>query len=264
MAREFIRLERFIGKESIEELKKKRVAIVGLGAVGGFALEALARSAIGNFTLVDFDVVSETNINRQVLALHSTIGKKKTEIAAERVKDINPDVSLRIFDMFVDKSNYDLIFSDADLIIDAIDSLSAKVGLLESAYKAGIPIISSMGAALRRDPSLIRTADLYDSWGCPLAREVRSRLRRRGVGRGIDVVFSPEKVNFNYIPPEEDDKIEADDKILERGRKRVMLGSLSTVTAIFGETLAHLALKKLLKEGMLDAVPEWNPAMEKH
>ena len=141
MAREFIRLERFIGKESIEELKKKRVAIVGLGAVGGFALEALARSAIGNFTLVDFDVVSETNINRQVLALHSTIGKKKTEIAAERVRDINPDISLRIYDMFADKSNYDLIFSDADLIIDAIDSLSAKVGLLESAYKAGIPII---------------------------------------------------------------------------------------------------------------------------
>ena len=246
MAREFIRLERFIGKESIEELKKKRVAIVGLGAVGGFALEALARSAIGNFTLVDFDVVSETNINRQILALLSTIGKKKTEIAAERVKDINPDVSLRIFDMFADKSNYDLIFSDADLIIDAIDSLSAKVGLL------------------RRDPSLIRTADLYDSWGCPLAREVRSRLRRRGVGRGIDVVFSPEKVNYNYIPPDEDEEIEADDKILERGRKRVMLGSLSTVTAIFGETLAHLALKKLLKEGMLDAVPEWNPAMEKH
>ena len=259
MAREFIRLERFIGKESIEELKKKRVAIVGLGAVGGFALEALARSAIGNFTLVDFDVVSETNINRQVLALHSTIGKKKTEIAAERVKDINPDVSLRIYDMFADKSNYDLIFSDADLIIDAIDSLSAKVGLLESAYKAGIPIISSMGAALRRDPSLIRTADLYDSWGCPLARSVRSGLRKRGIGRGIDVVFSPEKVDFKYIPPEEDDEIEFDDKILQRGRKRVMLGSLPTVTAIFGETLAHLALTKLLPPDTLRGDAEWNP-----
>lgn len=259
MEKEFIRLERFIGRDNIELLKGKHVALIGLGAVGGFALEALSRSAIGSFTLVDFDIISETNINRQILALHSTVGKKKALLARERVLDINPEAKVTALDIFAEEGRFDEIFSGADIIIDAIDSLGPKVSLLENAYKSGIPTISSMGAALRKDPFLIRTADLYDSWGCPLAREVRSRLRRRNVGRGIEVVFSPEKVDFKYIPPEEDDEIEFDDKILNRGRKRVMLGSLPTVTAIFGEMLAHLALKKLLPEGTLDGNAEWNP-----
>lgn len=259
MERQFLRLERFIGRDNIELLKKKRVALVGLGAVGGYALEALARSAIGSFTLVDFDIISETNINRQILALHSTIGKKKTEIAEHRVLDINPEAEVKMMNIFAEEGRYEEIFRGADIVLDAIDSLGPKVGLLESAYKSDVRIISSMGAALRRDPTLIRTCDLFDTWGCPLAREVRSHLRRRGVSRGIDVVFSPEKVNFKYIPPEEDDEIEFDDKILNRGRKRVMLGSLPTVTAIFGEMLAHLALKKLLPEGTLEGEAEWRP-----
>lgn len=262
MARQFIRLERFIGKENIERLAEKKIALIGLGAVGGFALESLARSAIGSFTLVDFDIISETNINRQILALHSTIGMKKSELAKKRVLDINPNAEVKELNIFAEPGKYDEIFEGADLIIDAIDSLGPKVSLLESAYKAGIPVISSMGAALRRNPDLIRVSDLYDSWGCPLAREVRSHLRRRGVGRGIDVVFSPERVNFRYIPPEEDDEIEFDDKILNRGRKRVMLGSLPTVTAIFGERLAHLALEKLLPENTLSADAEWNPKIQ--
>ncbi len=259
MAREFIRLERFIGKDNVELLRTKKVAIVGLGAVGGFALEALSRCAVGSFTLVDFDTVSETNINRQILALHSTIGKKKVELAKERALDINRDADIKALNMFATEGTYDEIFDGADIIIDAIDSLGPKVSLLENAYKRGLTIVSSMGAALRREPSLIRTADLFDSWGCPLAREVRSALRKRGVGRGIDVVFSPEKVNFRFIPPEEDSDAEFDDKILERGRKRVLLGSLVTITAIFGETLAHLALRKLLPEKTLDGYAEFNP-----
>ncbi len=259
MERQFLRIERFIGRENVELLKRKKVALIGLGAVGGFTLDALARSAIGSFTIVDFDIISETNINRQILALHSTMGRKKTEVAKERILDINPEASVTALDVFAEEGKYDEIFSGADIIIDAIDSLGPKISLLESAYRSGIPVISSMGAALRRDPSLIRVADLYDSWGCPLARSVRSGLRKRGIGRGIDVVFSPEKVDFKYIPPEEDDEIEFDDKILRRGRKRVMLGSLPTVTAIFGETLAHLALTKLLPKDTLRGDAEWNP-----
>ncbi len=259
MERQFLRLERFIGQENIEILKKKRVCLVGLGAVGGFCMDALARSAVGHFTLVDFDIVSETNINRQILALHSTLGKSKVMLAEERIKDINPKAEVRALNVFAESGKYEEIFSSADLVIDAIDSLGPKVSLLESAYKNGYTVISSMGAALRKNPSLIRKADLFDTWGCPLARQVRSRLRKNGVSRGIDVIFSPEKVDFNYIKPEDDQELEFDDKILERGRARVMLGSLPTVTAIFGEMLAHLALEKLLPEGRLDAMAEYRP-----
>ncbi len=259
MAREFLRLERFIGIDNVELLKTKKIALVGVGAVGGFCLEALSRSAIGSFTLCDFDTVEESNINRQILALHSTVGKSKVALAKERVLDINSDAKVKALNYFADNTNYDEIFDGADLIIDAIDSLSAKVSLLEAAYKRGLPVISSMGAALRRNPELIRVADIYDSYGCPLARQVRSMLRKRDVGRGIDVVFSPEKVRFNYIRVEDDKDIIKSDKTLDRGRDRVMLGSLSTVTAIFGLRLAHLALEKLLPESTLSGTAEYDP-----
>ena len=259
MKQAFSRTAALLGAQAMEKLQNARVAVFGLGGVGGYCLEALARSGVGSFDLIDADTIDVTNINRQILALHSTMGRKKTEVAKERILDINPEASVTALDVFAEEGKYDEIFSGADIIIDAIDSLGPKISLLESAYRSGIPVISSMGAALRRDPSLIRVADLYDSWGCPLARSVRSGLRKRGIGRGIDVVFSPEKVDFKYIPPEEDDEIEFDDKILRRGRQRVMLGSLPTVTAIFGETLAHLALTKLLPKDTLRGDAEWNP-----
>lgn len=246
---QFLRIERFIGEEAILTLNKKCVAIAGVGAVGGFAIEALARSGVGKIKLLDFDRVSETNINRQIIATHSTVGRLKTDVMEERLKDINPDIEIVNLPIFLSNDNHDSFFEGADLILDCIDSLNPKLSLLEDAYKRNIPIISSMGAALRRDPTLIRSGDIMDSWGCPLARQVRSGLRKRGVQRGIQCIFSPEKVNFKYINPEEDEEAE---QMSDRGRKRVVLGSLPTVTAIFGEMIAHLALNQLL-DGALKA-----------
>lgn len=243
-----MRISRLIGNENVELLKKRSVTLVGLGAVGGHCLDALARSGVGRFTIVDFDTVSESNINRQMLALHSTVGKKKTDVAYSRVMDINPNASVKAIDAFADESNHGEIFEGADLVIDCIDSLDAKISLLAAASRNGITVISSMGAALRKDPSLIRIADVYDTWGCPLARQVRNRLRKLGVPRGIDAVFSPEKVEFEYRNPADDEDRDPDEEAIGKGRKRLVLGSLPTITAIFGETMAHLALRKLLPD----------------
>ena len=240
---QFIRLERLIGEEAIETLHGKCVSIAGVGAVGGFAIEALARSGVGKIKILDFDTVAESNINRQIIALHSTIGMPKIDVMKSRLIDINPDIEVVAYNEFLSDDNHNLLFEDADLVLDCIDSLNPKLSLLSDAYKNNIPIISSMGAALRREPTLVRYGDIMDSWGCPLARQVRAGLRKRGVLRGISCVFSPEKVEFKYINPEEDDKAE---NMVNVGRKRVVLGSLPTITAIFGEYMAHLALNTLL------------------
>ncbi len=252
MTDQFLRLERLIGKENVELLHSKSVAICGIGAVGGHALETLARCGIGHIKAVDFDTIEESNINRQILALHSTVGMKKTDAALIRVRDIYPDCDIKAYPIYISEENHDEIFAGSDIVLDCIDSLSAKVSLLEDAYKRGVPIVSSMGAALRRTSSLVRTADIFDTYGCPLARQVRSMLKKRGVGRGIEAVFSPEKVRFDYIDPDQDDKAETD---AESKRKRRILGSLPTVTAVFGITIAELALRKLLPQDALYGEP---------
>ena len=257
---QFLRIERFIGEAAVEALHGKCVAVAGIGAVGGFASEALIRSGVGKMRILDFDTISETNINRQIISSHSTIGLLKTDVMKKRLLDINPDAVIEDYPLFLSPENHHLLFDGADLVLDCIDSLNPKITLLESAYEKGIPIISSMGAALRRNPSLIRCSDIMDTWGCPLAKQVRSGLRRRGVGRGIECVFSPERVEFDYIPPEEDDKAE---RMIDRGRNRVVLGSLPTVTAIFGEMMAHLALTKLLGKKTFEGKEEWNPGSKK-
>lgn len=257
---QFLRIERFIGSEALERLAKKTVAVAGVGAVGGFAAEALVRSGIGRIKILDFDTISETNINRQIIATHKTVGRLKTEVMEERLKDINPDLIVEAYPVFLSEENHHLLFDGADLVLDCIDSLNPKVNLLADAFKNNVQIISSMGAALRRNPSLIRFSDIMDTWGCPLAKQVRSGLRRRGVERGIECVFSPEKVDFTYIDPEDDDKAE---RMIDRGRKRVVLGSLPTVTAIFGQMIAHLALQRLLGDEMFDGKEEWNPNLKK-
>lgn len=253
---QFLRISRFIGEESVEALHNKCVSVAGVGAVGGFAIEALARSGVGEIRILDFDTISESNINRQLIALHSTIGEYKVDVMEKRLKDINPDIKVSAYREFLSNENHNLLFDGADLVLDCIDSLNPKLNLLEDAYKNNIPIISSMGAALRRNPSLIKTGDIFDTWGCPLARQIRAGLRRRGVGRGIECVFSPEKVNFKYIDPEEDTSAE---RMIDRGRKRVVLGSLPTITAIFGENIAHLALIKLLGEEIFHGEEEFRP-----
>lgn len=241
----FLRISRFIGEEKVSALSQKFVVVVGCGAVGSYAIEALARSGVGKFRLVDFDTVSVSNINRQLFALESTVGKKKVEVAKQRVLDINPQCEVEALDLFANEQTYEKIFlGSPDLIVDCIDSLNPKCGLIQYAYEKGFSIVCSMGAALRKDPTLIRYADLMDTYGCPLAKAVRVNLKRRGVGRGIQTVFSPELVEFEYKDPEN----EANEQIIDLGRQRRVLGSLPTVTGIFGLNLASLALGKLLGE----------------
>ena len=249
---QFLRITRLLGEDAIEVLHTKKVAVVGLGAVGGMCLEALVRSGVGTVRLVDFDLISITNLNRQILATHQNIGQPKVEVARERVKAINPYCIVEELPLFVQSETVEQIFTDdIDLIIDAIDSLNPKCALLEAAYRKNIPIISSMGAALRRDPSLVKTGDLMDSFGCPLAKQVRSNLRKRGVGRGIEVVYSSEPVLFTYKKPEDEEHTQYNEQISSLGRRRNVLGSLPTITAIFGQNLAHLALKSLIGEEVL-------------
>ncbi|MCH3908203.1 MAG: tRNA threonylcarbamoyladenosine dehydratase [Sphaerochaeta sp.] len=228
---QFVRTIRLIGPEAVEKLHHKSVTFVGLGAVGGYALEGLVRLGIGSVCLIDFDKVEPSNLNRQLLATWPDMGKNKVEIAAARVKAINPDCVVQAFPMYLTPENASEVVSQAgDLLVDAIDSVKSKCALLEAAYLAQKPVVSSMGAALRRNPTLVRTADLMDTTVCPLARTVRQELRKRGVGRGISVVYSPEPVSFTYHP--------------EEGK---VLGSLPTVTGIFGLNLAHLAMLRLLR-----------------
>lgn len=237
--RKLLRISRFLGDEAVDSLWDRFVVVVGVGAVGSYCLEALARSGIGTFRLVDFDTVEYSNINRQLVALESTIGKRKVDVACSRIHDIEHEIKVQTLPVFVDESTIEQVFAPfegktPDLIVDAIDSVKSKCLLLSQAYARNIPVVSSMGAALRKDPSLVRTGDLMDTWGCPLAKQVRTNVRKQGVGKGIDVVFSPEVVEFTYG---------------QDGRQKV-LGSLPTMTGIFGLNLAHLALNRLLPTPM--------------
>ncbi len=240
----FLRTERLIGSKSMEILGTRMVLVAGLGAVGSYAVEGIARVGVGSLKLVDFDRVSRSNINRQLFALESTIGLKKPDVAAERVRDINPECKVIPVNSFVHCDTLkDLTDPLPDLIIDAIDSLNPKIELLSYAYKNNIPVISSMGAALRTDPHKIKTGDIFDTSRCPLSKQVRKRLRNRGVGRGIQCVYSTESVKFSYTDPEDEKENE---DIYERGLKRRVLGSLPTLTGIFGLILANMAYQKLI------------------
>lgn len=240
----FLRTERLIGKNNMEILYSGTVLVAGLGAVGSYAVEGIARLGVGSIIIADFDKISRSNINRQLYALESTIGVSKVDAAAERIKDINPECNVQGMDLFVHKDTLDKITANSpDLIIDAIDSLNPKIELLTYAYNNNIPVISSMGAALRTDPLKIKTGDIFDTHSCPLSKQVRKRLRNRGVGRGFDCVYSKEHINFTYIDPEEE--TEGED-LTDRGLKRRVLGSLPTLPGIFGLILADMAYKKLI------------------
>ena len=182
MTDQFSRTRMLLGAEGIEKLARARVAVIGLGGVGSYALEALVRSGVGAFELVDEDRVCLTNLNRQLLALHSTLGRPKTEVAAERARDINPAAAIRCHYVFVTAQNVnDLPLEGCDCIVDAIDTVSAKIALILRARELGVPILSSMGTGNRLDPSALRVADLADTSNDPLSRVMRKELRRRGV-----------------------------------------------------------------------------------
>lgn len=227
-----------VGEAGVERLGNARVLLAGLGGVGSFAAEALARAGIGRLTLADFDLVAPSNLNRQLVALHSTLGRKKISVMAERIADINPNCRLTLFDRFLHADEIDdLLAPGFNAVLDGIDSLNSKLALLESALARRIPVVSSMGAGGRTDPSKVRVGDLMDSDVCPLAREVRRRLRRRGIGRGILAVWSDEKPR-PPLPP----------VATGRGRPRAVNGTLSYMPALFGMTLAGTAIHRLLDD----------------
>lgn len=234
----FMRTRLLLGEQGIENLKKSTVMIIGLGAVGGYALEATARAGVGHLILVDFDVFEISNINRQILALDSTIGMKKTIVAAQRIQDINPACRVEIKDMFVNRENLETLLSvKPDYVVDAIDSIGPKCDLMEELYNRQIPFVSSMGAALKTDISRIKAARLSQTVNCPMARCIRHNLKKRSVNvADIDCVFSSEQCILPkdaFIPG-------------QAGQKGI-LGSLPTITATFGLMIADKIIHELAK-----------------
>ena len=225
-----------VGDEGVSRLRAARVLLAGLGGVGSYAAEALARAGIGRLTLADFDLVAPSNLNRQLVALGSTLGKKKLEVMGERVRDINPDCRLTLLDRFLPADEMAPVLAPGyDYVVDAIDSLNSKIALIAAARALDISVASSMGAGGRTDPSQLRLGDVMDSRGCPLARVVRQRLRRRGVDRGVLAVWSEEQP-CAPLPPVSTD----------RGRPRAINGTVSYLPALFGMMLAGAVIHRLI------------------
>ncbi|HNQ43538.1 MAG TPA: tRNA threonylcarbamoyladenosine dehydratase [Candidatus Cloacimonadota bacterium] len=240
MQSDFSRTELLLGAEALAKLHNACVCVVGLGGVGSYATEALARAGIGHFILIDFDTVGPTNINRQLLATTSSIGKPKTELMRQRILDINPTAQVTCHQEFIDQENRNDLIRGADYVIDAIDSLGPKIGLLEYMAKSEYRFIAVMGAGNRLDPTQIHLAPLKQSHRCPLARRVRKFLRRRGVEGNFPCVYSSEPA----LVPDAD--VESDDElIIQRGRQRKTIGSISYMPAIMGMMAASWVIREL-------------------
>ncbi|MCF8075573.1 MAG: tRNA threonylcarbamoyladenosine dehydratase [Desulfotignum sp.] len=242
---QFDRTARLMGKQAVVKLGHARMAVFGLGAVGSFAVEALARAGVGYLRLVDFDRVDMSNINRQLYALHSTLGEKKADIARARVQDIYPACEVDICDTFVNADSLDTLLSpDLDVVVDAIDGLNSKVNLLVAAREMDLGVVSSMGAGGRKDVSQIRTGDISDTQVCPLARVVRRRLHRRGVFTGIRCVYSLEPPILSPESPVLPEQEAQDpENSAGHGRQRPPMGTIPWIPGIFGLTLAAEAVQ---------------------
>lgn len=222
---EFSRTERVIGQDSLKKLANSRVAVFGLGGVGGHAAEALVRAGVGTLDLIDFDTVSLSNINRQLAALHSTVGRNKAEVLKERFLDINPNADIKVFPVFYNQDTENQFnLSSYDYIVDAVDSVSAKVTLIQNAAYCGTPIISSMGAGNKLDPTAFKVADIYKTSVCPLAKAIRTELRKRGVKK-LKCVYSEEIPVIKATPP----------------------GSVSFVPSVAGLIIAGEVIKDIIK-----------------
>lgn len=230
------RTELLLGKERMDYLAGCHVLVVGLGGVGAYAAEQICRAGIGRMTIVDADTVNESNINRQLPALHSTLGQSKVEVVARRLKDINPELQLTVVNEFLRDERTEEVLSAApyQFVVDAIDSLSPKVYLLYHAFHRGIPVVSSMGAGAKIDPAKVRLADISKTTDCALAKAVRKRLRGLGIEKGIPVVFSTEPADPRAV-------IEVENEMC----KRTTTGTVSYMPAIFGCYLASYVIRNL-------------------
>ena len=225
-----------LGEEKMERLQQAHVLVVGLGGVGAYAAEMICRAGVGRMTIVDADTVQPTNINRQLPALHSTMGREKAEVLAARFKDINPDIQLTVLPVFLKDDNIPELLDAAryDFIVDAIDTLAPKCYLITEALKRHIKIVSSMGAGAKSDITQIRFADIWDTYHCGLSKAVRKRLQKLGIKRKLPVVFSTEQADPKAVLLTEDEQ-----------NKKSTCGTVSYMPAVFGCYLAEYVIKRL-------------------
>lgn len=236
--RRFNRVLDLLGEKTHNRLMKTRITVIGLGGVGCHAAIALARCGAGALKLVDFDLLTETSLNRNPIAGLSDIGEPKVEILASQLRRTCPNTEIEtLVEFFHEDTAAKILAPPPDIVVDAIDSLNPKVALLEYCIRNNISVVSSMGASGRRDPSLVRRGDISQTSNCPLAKQLRKYLRKRGISKGIQCVYSVESAGKHALPPD------TDDQTLERGRIRNSIPSLITMPGIFGYALADLVLE---------------------
>lgn len=249
MLNQFSRTELLIGKEGLEKLNKAKVAIFGIGGVGSYVVEGLVRAGIGNFILVDDDEVCLTNLNRQIIATRKTVGKSKVEVAKERILDINPNAKVEVYQEFFMPDTVGILDDSVDYIVDAVDTVTAKIELIVRANKLNIPIMSSMGTGNKLDPTRFEVTDIYKTSVCPLAKVMRKELKNRGIKK-LKVVYSKEE------PIKLEENMEASCKencICPPGTKRTcsirnqVPGSISFVPSVAGLIIAGEVVKDLIK-----------------
>lgn len=236
---QFERTRILLDADEQAKLAQAHVLVAGLGGVGSYCAEALARAGVGRLTLIDHDVVAQSNINRQLPALLSTVGQPKAEVMAARIRDINPDCKLVVLREFlVPETVADIVPADADFVVDCIDSLNCKVALVASSVQRGLRVASSMGAGNKLDPTRIRIADISKTCMCPLAAVMRKRLRKRGIAKGVLTVFSDE-AGRDPLPPQ---------PVEGRGRARAVNGTISYMPPLFGLMLAGAVVQRLIAQ----------------
>lgn len=232
----FLRTELLLGEAAMNKLANSHVAVFGIGGVGGYAVEALVRSGLGAIDIIDNDTVCITNINRQIYATEKTIGMYKVDVAKERILDINPNIKIKAYrTFFLPETAYEFDFSEYDYIVDAIDTVAGKIALVECANAAGVPIISSMGAGNKTDPTAFDVTDIYKTTVCPLARVMRRELRRRGIEK-LKVVYSKQPA---LIP-------QHSDRQSDNGSRRQVPGSTAFVPSVAGLIIAGEVVKDLI------------------
>ena len=231
------RTQLLLGDEKLETLQSKNVLVVGLGGVGGICAEMIARAGVGKMTIVDADTVDLSNTNRQIPALHSTAGKLKAEVMAERLKDINPALEITVLVQYVQNEIIDTILEagNFDYAVDCIDTLGPKVQFIKACKDKGIPIVTSLGAGGKLDPSMVEIADISKTHTCTLAKYVRKRLHAAGIFTGLTVVFSPEVIDAT--------KVIVTEKAIP---KKSLIGTISYMPAIFGCTVASVVIRNLM------------------
>lgn len=241
MTEEFSRTERLLGNEAMRCLKNARVAVFGVGGVGGYVVEALARSGVGALDLIDNDTVNLSNINRQIIALHSTVGKFKVDVMKERIADINPDCKVNVHRcFFLPENKEEFDFTQYTYVVDAVDTVAAKIQLVLQAKEAEVPIISSMGAGNKLNPAMFEVADIYKTSVCPLAKVMRRELKQRGVKK-LKVVYSKEEA----IKP-----VEPETKQETAPGKRSTPGSVAFVPSAAGLIIASEVVKDIIHKSL--------------